>query len=159
MAFHRSTLRASLATLEGVPLIAESASLTRELTWAPAPNIDSALRSLPLPAGWIVEPGETSSCGLSASPAGDFTITLRAGWLSESPLTAAAAAARCSSRRTTNGAAFYVAAANWLGTSYTIEGVFVERSQRLLHLQLVAPADKATAMSAMLAGWLKQLQP
>ena len=167
VAFNRSTLRASLATLEGVPLIAESASLTRELTWATAPNIDSALRSLPLPAGWIVEPGETSSCGglppvevgLSASPAGDFTITLRAGWLSESPLTAASAAARCSSRRATNGPASYVAAANWLGTSYTIEGVFVERSQRLLHLQLVAPADKATAMSAMLAGWLKQLQP
>jgi len=167
VAFNRSTLRASLATLEGVPLVAENASLTRELTWANALNIDSSLRSLPLPVGWLVEPGETSSCGglppveagLTASPPGDFTITLRAGWLSESPLNAASVAARCSSRRTANGPTSYVAAANWLGTSYTIEGVFVERGQRLLHLQLVAPADKATAMSAMLAAWIKQLQP
>ena len=167
VAFNRSTLRASLATLEGVPLVAENASLTRELTWATALNIDSSLRSLPLPVGWLVEPGETSSCGglppveagLTASPPGDFTITLRAGWLSESPLNGASAAARCSSRRTANGPTSYVAAANWLGTPYTIEGVFVERSQRLLHLQLVAPADKATAMSATLAAWLNQLQP
>ena len=165
VAFNRSTLRASLATLAGVPLVAENASLMRELTWATAQNTDSSPRSLPLPVGWLVEPGEPSACGglpvvemgLTASPPEDFTITLRAGWLSESPLDAASAAARCSSRRTANGPASYVAATDWLGTSYTIEGVFVERSQRLLHLQLVAPADKASAMSAMLAAWIRQL--
>jgi hypothetical protein len=167
VAFNRSTLRASLTTLEGVPLLAENASLMRELAWAAAQNTDSSLRSLPLPVGWLVEPGEPSSCGglppvemgLTASPPEDFTITLRAGWLPESPLDAVSAAARCSSRRTANGPASYVAAADWLGTSYTIEGVFVVRSQRLLHLQLVAPADKAPAMSATLAAWIRQLQP
>jgi S1-C subfamily serine protease len=165
IAFNRGTLRASLASLEGVPLVAPDAGAGLAITWATAVNAMAPLPALPLPSGWVVEPGVTSSCsglpaverGVTASPPHDFTITLRAGWMLETALDAATAAARCAPRRPDAAAASYTGSTDWLGTPYTIEGVFVERNRRLLHLQAVAPEGKASAARAVLDAWVDQL--
>jgi hypothetical protein len=164
LAFNRSILRASLASLAATALIAESPQFP-EPRWAAsgAPPGDA----VPFPADWILEPGGTSSCerlpaiqaGQTTSPPQDFTVTLRAGALAEAGLTAAAAAARCSSRRAAFGAASYAATTDWLGTSYTIEGVFIERGGRLLHLQFVAPSGKVPPAREVFTAWIKQIRP
>ena len=167
IAFNRSTLRASLASLEGTRLVAASAEVYADLRWASAADVAAPRLSLPLPMEWIVEPGGTSPCdglpaveaGVTASPPNDFTITLRAGRLADTLLDAAAAAGRCSPRRAATGATSYVLNTSWLGTAYSIEGVFIEQGQRLLHLQAVAPAAKAASARALLAAWATQVSP
>ena len=94
-------------------------------------------RSVPVPAGWVVEPGRPSPCrGLpephmvaSASPARDASIVLRVAVWSAGVVPDAAALA-CSPRRGTAGPASYSTSVEWLGVSYMIEGAFTRRPRR-----------------------------
>jgi hypothetical protein len=162
IAFNRATLRASLASLDGGPLVTLDFDGKQEVAWVPS---SAARLSLPLPAGWIVESGGAPQCeglpmvdsALTAAPPSDFTVTFRAAQLAEVSLDAVGAAARCSTQRASFGAASYVANSDWLGTAYTIEGAFVQTGGGLLHLQYVSPLSKAAGARDLFIIWLRQV--
>ena len=133
------------------------------VAWREVPLPSPVAPRVILPADWILEEGAPFPCpGLSppdsvliTSPPGDFTVRLIAGWWREGP-EAGEAALACSHRRGSLGAASYSSQAEWLGVSYSIEGVFVGLDQGLLRLELVAPAEKYGLMGGMFADWIDQ---
>jgi hypothetical protein len=158
MAFNESILRTSLAELAGDRLLSAELQSVEKLEWSTRSDSHVAM-----PAGWVIEQGGPTRCSglppptstISTSPAGDFTIVLRASvWSAEFALDRAAAA--CSSRRGTLEESSYVAAAEWLGVSYTVEGVFARVGSRTVQLEVVAPARKNLLARALLAQSLKK---
>lgn len=165
IAFNRSTLRASLTSLEGESLITGDFNGKQEVKWVPVQAFTAPVPPLFIPAGWIAEPGAAPHCdglpvvepGLTASPPYDFTIALRASSVPGTDLDPTDAAARCSPRRGSFGGASYQVRTDWLGTAYTIDGFFVRHGARLLHLQLVTPVAKSVAARDLFAAWVRQL--
>ena len=160
MAFNEAALRESLASLEGQNLVAVRADPLDRLEWSTAPP-----SFVPLPIGWVVEPGVPSPCSglprasttVTASPAGNFTVTLRAAVWSGSDFSLDAAASACSSRRSALEGASYVARADSLGTSYSLEGVFIRAGAgHVLQLEVVAPVQRSTLAHDLLAAWMKK---
>jgi Trypsin-like peptidase domain len=158
MAFNESILRTSLAELAGDRLLSAELQSVEKLEWSTRSDSHVAM-----PAGWVIEQGGPTRCSglppptstISTSPAGDFTIVLRASvWSAEFALDRAAAA--CSSRRGTLEESSYVAAAEGLGVSYTVEGVFARVGSRTVQLEVVAPARKNLLARALLAQSLKK---
>jgi hypothetical protein len=158
MAFNESILRASLAELSGDRLLNGELHSIDRLEWSSRSDHPMAM-----PAGWVIEQGGATRCSglpppvstLTTSPPGDFTVVLRASvWSTEFPLDRAAAA--CSSRRGIPDESSYVAAADWLGVSYTVEGVFARVGSRIVQLEVVAPARKNVLARALLAQSLKK---
>jgi len=166
IAFNESVLRASLISLEGRPLIA-GGDVVPPTNWSIATTPDGQ-RLVPFPAGWIVEPSAPTSCrGLpafdtqgAATPPQDFTLVLRAGVSTTSTLGPEQAAAACSSKRGSLGAASYSLRADWMGVSYTIEGVFVRAGpQRILQMEVLSTDAKATLARAFFAEWIRRSSP
>jgi hypothetical protein len=166
VAFNESVLRASLISLEGHPLIA-SRDIAPPTNWSIATTADGQ-RLVPFPTGWIVEPSAPTSCrGLpafdtqgGATPLQDFTLVLRAGVWTTSTLDPEQASAACSPRRGSLGAASYTLRADWMGVSYTIEGVFVRAGrQRILQMEVLSTDAKAASARAFFAEWVKRSSP
>ena len=164
VAFNESVLRASLASLEGQPVIVTETGSHARLEWTTAPAADGQ-RLPPFPSGWIVEPSAPSPCpglapangrGAAVSPQ-DFTFMLRAAVWTTSAASPEDAAAACASRRGSLGPASYVSRAAWLGVSYTIEGTFVRLDgRRLLQMEVLSTDVKAASARALLAEWAKR---
>ena len=160
VAFNESVLRDSLASVEAERLQVGELDVVEKLAW----QATSAERRVPVPVGWIVEPGAPSSCaGLSnpgsagiAVPVRDFTVGLRVAiWSGAVGLDEAAAS--CSSRRGSLGQASYTTRTDWLGVSYTAEGVFVRVGpQQVLQLEVLSPDQKSAYARALLATWVKK---
>ena len=115
-----------------------------------------------MPSGWVVEPGAPLPCtGLpqpsalgAAYPAGDVTLALRAAIWNAGTVVPEEAAAACSARR--GAGASYASRAEWLGVSYSIEGVFVQLGpQQVAQLEVIAPVQKG-AVGARAAGCMGQ---
>jgi S1-C subfamily serine protease len=158
MAFNASILRASLAGLSGDRLLTAELQSVDALKWSSRADDPVAM-----PGGWVVEQGGPAPCqglpppvsAVSTSPAGDFTIVLRASvWPTEIPLERAAAA--CSSRRGELGDSSYATAVEWLGVPYVIEGVFARVGSRTVQIEVLAPARKNALARALLAQSLKR---
>ena len=163
VAYNESVLRDSLLSLEGRRLIAGDFGPLQSIEWSGAPAA-SSLSGLPLPTGWVVEPGGPSPCGrlpeasgaASAFPANDVTLALRAAVWDTEDVDPQKAAAACSSRRGTGGAAAYALRVEWLGVSYAIEGVFVRLgARRVVQLEVISPDQKSMSARALLAAWVK----
>ena len=166
VAFNESVLRASLISLEGRPLIAGGAL-------SPPPDWSIAMASdgqplVPFPTGWILEPSAPTSCrGVAAvdTQGGatlpqDFTLVLRVGVWNASTIVPDQASAACSSRRGSLGASSYVLRADWMGVSYTIEGVFVRvGTQRMLQMEVLSTDATASFARALFADWVKRSSP
>ena len=160
LAFNASVLRDSLASVEAERLQVGELDAVEKLEW----HATSAERRVPVPVGWIVEPGAPSSCtGLSnpgsagiAVPVRDFTVALRVAiW--PGAVGPDEAASNCSSRRGSLGQAWYTTRTDWLGVSYTVEGVFVRTGpQQVLQLEVVSPDQKGAYARALLAAWVKK---
>jgi S1-C subfamily serine protease len=167
VAFNEGVLRASLASLEGQPVIAGNASAMPRVEWSASPATDRPqLPSFPL--GWMVEAGAPSVCrGLAApmttaaaTPPQDFTFVLRAAIWTTSTVMPEDAAAACASRRGSLGAASYASRADWLGVVYSIEGTFVRLdSRRLLQMEVLSTETKAAAARTLLSEWIKRAVP
>jgi S1-C subfamily serine protease len=164
VAFNESVLRASLASLEGQPVIVAETGPIARLEWPSAPAAEGQ-RLPPFPAEWIIEPSAPSPCpglttangrGAAVSPQ-DFTLMLRAAVWTTSAASPEDAAAACASRRGSLGPASYVLRADWLGVSYTIEGTFVRLDgRRLLQMEVLSTDVKAAAARTLLAEWTKR---
>lgn len=162
VAASRSVLRASLASLEGRPLLRPEADRPGDDAWVAA-DLGGAAPPIPVPAGWIVEPGGPVGCpgaplatmGLAASPLGDFSISVRLGWWPAyaggfDALTAGCAAdARAADR--------YASRLEWFGISYVVEGRLIRLGRDVAQVELVAPPDKMTLVQRVFAGWTERL--
>ena len=166
VAFNESVLRASLISLEGRPLIT-GGDVAPPTNWSIATTLDGQ-RLVPFPAGWVLEPSAPTSCrGLAAFDTQgaatlpqDFTMVLRVGVWNASTAGPEQASAACSSRRGSLGTASYVLRADWMGVSYTIEGVFVRvGAQRMLQMEVLSTDAKATFARALFAEWVKRSSP
>jgi len=164
IAYNESVFRDSLLSLDGQRLISGSLPPIERIEWAPLPAAASQL-NLPVPAGWVIEPGAPSQCAgparpgivATAYPERDISVALRAAVWDAASVVPEEAASACSSRRGSSGAASYALGAEWLGVSYSIEGVFVRlASRQVVQLEVIAPAPKAAFARAALAEWLKR---
>ncbi|HEY7189701.1 MAG TPA: trypsin-like peptidase domain-containing protein [Vicinamibacterales bacterium] len=166
VAFNESVLRASLVSLDGRRLIA-GGDASPPTNWSIAMATDGQ-RLVPFPAGWVLEPSAPTSCrglaafdtqGAAALPQ-DFTLVLRVGVWNASTAGPDQAAAACSSRRGSLGSSSYVLRADWMGVSYTIEGVFVRvGTQRMLQMEVLSTDAKASFAHALFAEWVKHSNP
>ena len=163
VAYNESVLRDSLLSLEGRRLVAGDFGPLQSIEWSGAPAA-SSLSGLPLPTGWVVEPGGPSPCGrlpeatgaASVFPVNDVTLALRAAVWDTEDVDPQKAAAACSSRRGAAGAASYALRVEWLGVSYAIEGVFVRLgARRVVQLEVISPDQKSLSARGLLTAWVK----
>ena len=114
-----------------------------------------------LPAGSPAERGAPWACNdlpaphvtLSASPSGDFTVSLRVAWWAQD-LGAASAATACATlgRGATPNA--YAAATDRLGERYEAEGVFVDLGDNgMMQIEVGRPASTIPLVRGLLDGW------
>ena len=54
------------------------------------------------------------------------------------------------------GSASYLSRSERLGVAYSAEGVFLRSGQRVMQLEVVAPAQQSTYARALLALWVKK---
>ena len=161
LAYNESVLRDSLQSLEGQRLVTGEVEPIEKLAWsAGSPSQDGL--GLPIPSGWVVEPGTISACpglprsngAVAAYPARDVTFALRAAVWNTAATMPQEAAAACSARRGSGGAASYALRVEWLGVVYSIEGVFVHLGARLVQLEVISPAQKGALARELLAAWI-----
>jgi hypothetical protein len=159
--FNEGVLRDSLTSLEAARLRVGELEAVEKLEWHAA----SAERRVPVPVGWIVEPGSPSTCtGLSnpggagtAVPTPDFTVALRVAiW--PGAVVPDEAASRCSPVRGSLGQASYTTKTEWLGVSYAIEGMFVRAGSQVLQLEVLGPDQRGPYTRALLAAWARQVK-
>src|SRR5262245_32036743 len=164
MAFNESVLRQSLASIEGQRSPLTDTVAVDAVKWANAPAANGAGR-VPIPSGWVVEPGGPSPCSGLPQPTGttstfhadDFTVALRVAVWSTTVMAPDGAAASCSSSRGTLGSASYGMQGEWLGVSYVVEGVFSRGAAgQLLQLEVFAPEQKRALAHALLTAWLRR---
>lgn len=166
MAFNRSVFLASLQSVAVEPLL--TAPLSRALRPEEVPLVQKPLPSpaapfVLLPETWVDEPSTPFPCrglppvdsALSASMAQDFTVSLRAGWWRTGGDPVAASRA-CSERPGPYGASSYAYRVDWLGVSYVVAGRFVLRGERLMQLELVAPAEKEPLARDFARYWIEE---
>jgi S1-C subfamily serine protease len=163
VAYNEGVLRDSLMSLEGRRLIAGDLGPVASIEWSRSPAA-SGLSGLPFPIGWIIEPGSPSACPRlpdakgagSVYPANDVTLALRVAVWDTLDVDPEKAAAGCSSRRGTAGAASYVSRVEWLGVSYSIEGIFLRLGgRRIGQLEVISPDAASASARALLAAWVK----
>jgi S1-C subfamily serine protease len=163
LAYNESVFRESLSSLDGQRLTSDQSQPVDSIQWTQGATSAGQL-NLPLPVGWVVEPGAPSQCvGLpppsatsTAYPIQDVTLALRAATWDTRAIVPEDAAVGCSSRRGSIGSSSYTLRAQWLGVSYTIEGVFVRTaSSQTVQVEVISPEQKAPFAHALLAAWMK----
>jgi len=164
MAFNEGVLRESLRSLQAERMLAAGPVPTDEVEWSGVPGLASH-DIVPMPAGWVIEPGRPSTCpGLrqpvstaSASPLRDFTLVLRAAAWPDGSVDPASAAAACSSRRGPLGDASYSMRDNWLGVTYAVEGVFLRVGGRqVVQLEVLSTVEQSARAKDLLDAWVKK---
>ena len=164
MAFNEHALRESLVSLQAQQFLAQEPVPVETLGWSAA-RAANGQSALPVPVGWIVEPGRPSPCpGLpqpttvtSAFPVHDLTIVLRAAVWSAGDVVPDAAAAACSSRRGSLGGASYASRGAWLGVTYVIEGAFTRAGPgQVVQLEVLSTDQRSAFARALLAAWVKK---
>ena len=161
MAFNESVLRESLSSLQAQRFTPAELPAPEKLAWTTLSD-GNGRSVLPVPAGWVLEPGRPSPCrGLpeprmvaTAFPVHDATVVLRASvWPGE----AAPDAQACASRPGSLGAGSYSATVAWLGVSYVIEGVLMRVGPaQIAQLEVLATDQQSTFARALLAIWVKK---
>jgi len=164
MAFNESVLRDSLLSLQGHPFAAADLPPPEKLTWSNVADA-SGRGGLPVPAGWVLEPGRPAPCrGMAAPtmvatafPARDASIVMRAAvWPGD--VVPDQAAQACSSRRGILGTSSYANTTSWLGVSYVIEGTFTRTaSSQIVQLEILATQTRTAFARELLAIWLKKM--
>ena len=162
LAFNRSILRASLESLEADPLRTAPFDRPRTLALTAGPFLLPEGPSVRLPAGWILDAGQGSSCGSSsaprswigASPAGDFTVSVRLAWWPDARVDPATAAAACGGGRPADGRPTYRTRTDRFGVTHVTEGAFlVLPDGGILQYELSAPESSFPAVRQSLDAW------
>jgi hypothetical protein len=162
IAANRSQLLLSPTELEARPLQVSEVTRVVQPRWQRA----SADRGFDVPVveGWAVEPAGPWQCarglppasrGLAMSPAGDFTLALRVAWFGGPSTDVAALARQCSREAGDLGPGSYVVRGDAWGIAYQVDGVFVETTNGVWQLEMVAPVDKTRFVAPIFADWVK----
>ena len=161
VAFNASVLRESLEGLDGQAIVTANPDSVERLQWTSATATDGTSH-VPVPAGWVVEPGGPTSCprlpaasgAIAAYALHDFTVGVRAAVWSAAEFTPDVGASMCATTRTPAGSVSYTSRAEWLGVSYSVEGTFVRTaSGRIVQLEAIAPDQKSGLTRPLLAAW------
>ena len=164
IAFNASVLRDSLVSLEAQEIRAAALPSIDALEWSTV-TPPGGQGEVPVPSGWVVEPGEPLSCAglprpdavVAAFAPRDFTMALRVAVWAEGSVAPDAAALTCSPRRGSLGGASYVSRAEWMGTRYSIEGVIVRLgARRFAQVEVVSTEDRASSARVLLSAWMKR---
>jgi hypothetical protein len=162
--FNEGVLREALSTLEAAPLLgAEGLSLER-LEWTAAPRANAQSRAVPMPAGWLVEPGAPTACpGVPSAgthgatlPVQDFTIALRLAMWPVGAVLPQEAAMACSPRRGAAGRDSYTLREDVLGAAYLVEGLFVRIGDDIVQVEVRSPEQQAPFARALLSAWVSR---
>lgn len=166
VAFNLSVLRDSLASIDARPLLL--AEIARPLKLGLRDWVETALPHpgsphILLPVSWVQEAAAPFPCAglavpdsaLTASPAGDFTVSFRAAWWKDSPEGEARPPSACSPERGRLGARSYAYETRFLGMAYHVEGVFVTLGESELQLEAVAPKDKFPFLEETFEAWAR----
>jgi trypsin-like peptidase len=165
VAANRSVLQASLAELDARQMLTAEVTSNPSVAWTPARSSDGRL-GIQTVAGWVVEPGTpwrcaelpTPSSGLTMSPAGDFTVALRAVWHPASSADTTAAARKCSAQPGTSGPASYAARATAFGIVYQLDGIFARQADgSIWQLEMIAPVEKRKFVAAIFHDWIASI--
>lgn len=166
IAVNRSVLQASLAGLEARPLLTAEVSRPLPSAWGHT-TIEGSSTTVPIPEGWLVEPGAPSPCGslgppslaLATSPPGDFTVQFRAAWR---PLTGGdviSIAKACAPQGGAAGPGSYASSLDWWNVAFKVEGVFVATTGGVWHLEALMPASKSSAIVPAFTAWARAFAP
>jgi hypothetical protein len=164
VAFNESVLWQSLASLEGQRLVTADPDPVDKVEWSPV-AVGNGLNRVLFPVGWVVEPGAPSACqGLpqttaaaAASPTRDFTVALRVAIWADGGIVPDEVASACSARKGLFGSTSYASRGDWLGVSYTTEGVFIQAGPRqIMQLEAISPAPRNAYAHALIAAWIKK---
>jgi S1-C subfamily serine protease len=163
IAANRSLLHGSLRSLEATALLTNEVSRPLDMLPSESRHALSATVSVPVPRGWIVESGRPWLCApalgaptaaLTISPAGDFSVALRAAWFPGASAEAPAASRTCAAPGAFGDASYTARAAAW-GVDYRLDGVFVPaRQDGLWQLEVIAPTGKSALVSQLFAKWV-----
>ena len=163
LAFNRSILRASLESLEADPLRTVPFDRPRALLLTAGPFLLPEGPTVRLPAGWILDAGLRSLCGspsapqswIGASPADDFTVSVRLAWWPSAPVDPATAAAACGGGRVSDGLPTYRMRTEGFGVVHMTEGAFLALPDGgMLQYELSAPDPSFPAVRQSLDAWL-----
>ena len=163
LAFNRSLLRASLESLAADPLRTVPFDRPRTLPLTTGPFLLPEGPLVRLPAGWILDVGLGLSCRspsapqswVGASPAGDFTVSVRLAWWPDAPFAPAAAAAACGDGRVADGLPTYRMRTDGFGVTFVTEGAFLALPDGgILQYELAAPEPSFPAVRQSLDVWL-----
>jgi S1-C subfamily serine protease len=162
--FNESVMRQSLASVEAQRQLTAEPTPAEKLEWSTLPAAGDQV-ALPIPAGWIVEPSPPSACqGLpqpamvaAASAPHDFTVVLRGAVFATDDLLPGAAASACSGR-SDHLLSEYGSRFQWLGVSYSVQGVFVRTGPRqLVQVEVLSPDQRRAFATDLLVAWLKKV--
>ncbi|HET7295373.1 MAG TPA: trypsin-like peptidase domain-containing protein [Vicinamibacteria bacterium] len=148
VAYNRSVVRRSLGSLSAERLIAQAVTAPLEAVFEPVPLASAGTLRVPMPVGWTREPAleaqprdlPAPDAVLSASPPGDFSVTLRALWW----------------RRMGSVSSPYRRETSLLGTVYVETGVFRPVGGGVLLLEARAPREKAPLVATLFDEWTTQ---
>ena len=161
IAYNRGVLLESLAGLDVAALRTAPLRQAPALEWVATPLASPGAPQVTLPAGWPAERGAPWACNglpaphatLSASPPGDFTVSLRVAWWAQD-LGAARAATACATLPQGATPNAYATATDWLGVRYEAEGVFVDLGDNgMMQIEVGAPASTMPMVRGLLNGW------
>ncbi len=162
LAFNSSMLRASLESLEADPFRTEPFESPRDLEFRTGPFLLHEAPLVRLPVGWVLDFEVPSSCvsdpgpqsWIGASPAGDFTVSVRLAWWPDAPLDPTTAVSRCGDTRGPEEAPVYRARADEAGAAYVTEGTFLEGPDGgLLQVEVRAPERSFAVVRRSLEDW------
>lgn len=166
LAFNQSVLVDSLATLDGQRFPVPDVTSIERLRWSSSTDGEGR-PALPIPMGWMVMADGPAACARlprpstvgSAVATDDFGVFLRAATWAEREIAPAAAAALCGQAGSQSGAS-YTSQVDYLGVRYVVDGVFVRSApDRLLRMEVMAPAARGAFARALLDGWVKRIAP
>jgi S1-C subfamily serine protease len=161
--FNLSLLRRGLEGMQTEPLLTEEVraplrAALEEVALARAPR-----RVVLLPTGWSREPSSRSGCvsvpqaddGIAASPAGDFTVSLRVLRWKAGRIDPAALARACRQPAGTPPLGFATSGRR-LGTEVALWGTFQTHGDEVLLLEAEAPPDKLPFLADIYVDWVKR---
>jgi hypothetical protein len=160
VAFNLGLLRRSLRSLEAEPMLAELPVRPIDPAFEPAPFPGGRGETVPVPAGWVLEPVEFAACealppadsGLAARHPTDYRLVFRA--LRWSTALDARAIARCGQGQ---GATGFTRPFQRLGVDVEVHGSFVTGAGETLLLEAEAPAASMPVLLSALEGWVRRV--
>lgn len=155
VAFNLSVVQGSLRSLEAERLLSGEVSAPLEAEWSQATLHDPRAPAVQVPAGFVTDETPSASCPkldvpgsqISASPAGDFTVAFRVGFLAkrEGGLELARA---CPAEQETQR----------FGSLYQSRSLLVPVEDGTLRFEAEAPREKWRFVEAVAHEWLERVR-